>query len=80
MARIEGIGDKRASRITRAVFRSAKRMVGKVPEPLRLMAHSRAVMWASGCFELAFGRAKAVDERLKTLASIKVATLVGCFF
>jgi len=74
------VGDERASFVVRGVFRGAKRMVGRIPEPLRLMAHSRAIMWASGLFELAFGKAKAVDERLKTLASIKVATLVGCVF
>jgi hypothetical protein len=51
-----------------------------VPEPLRLMAHSKPVMFAAGLFELAIARGHAVPARLKTLASIKVAALVGCVF
>jgi hypothetical protein len=37
-------------------------------------------MWAGAMFELALGRAHAVPARLKSLASIKVAALVGCVF
>ena len=80
MARIDGVNDADASLVTRGLFLGAKRIAGRVPEPLRIMAHSKPVMWADGLFELALGRAHAVPMRLKTLASIKVAMLVGCVF
>ena len=51
-----------------------------MPDPLRIMAHSKPVMWADAMFELALARAHAVPARLKSLASIKVAALVGCVF
>ena len=80
MARIEGVSDAQAGLVTRGVFSGAKRVAGQVPEPLRIMAHSKPVMWADAIFELALARAHAVPARLKSLASIKVAALVGCVF
>ncbi len=80
MARIDGVSDADAGLITRGVYRAAKQMVKQVPEPLRIMAHSKPVMWADVMFELAVGRANSVPTRLKTLASIKAAALVGCVF
>jgi hypothetical protein len=80
MARIDGVSDAQAGLLTRGVFSGAKRVAGQVPEPLRIMAHSKPVMWADAIFELALQRAHAVPPRLKNLASIKVAALVGCVF
>lgn len=81
MSRIDGKSDRQAGPLTRVVFRAAKaRAMGRVPEPLRIMAHSAAVMWSAGLFELGLARAKAVPPTLKGLAQIKVASLVGCHF
>ena len=80
MARIPGVSDAEASFLTRRVFQGAKNIAGQVPDPLRIMAHSKPVMWADALFEIALQRANAVPVRLKNLASIKVATLVGCVF
>jgi hypothetical protein len=79
--RIDGVSDAEAGLVTRGVYRGAAgRTGGKVPEPLRIMAKSRSVMWAAGCYELASARGKSVPEALKTLASIKVASMIGCVF
>lgn len=80
MARIEGVGDAEAGLVTRGMYQGAKRIAGRVPDPLRIMAHSKPVMWADAMFEFAVARAHAVPARLKSLASIKVAALVGCVF
>jgi len=80
MARIAGVSDAEAGLVTRGMYRGAKRIAGQVPEPLRIMAHSKAVMWADGLFEIALARAHAVPMRLKCLASVKVSMLVGCVF
>jgi hypothetical protein len=80
MARIDGVSDAEAGFVTRGVYRGAKRMTGQVPDPLRIMAHSKPVMWASGLFEIASGRAHSVPTRLKALAGIKAAALIGCVF
>ena len=80
MARLVGVTDREAGVMTRAAFSGAKRMVGKVPLPMRIMALSPWVMRAYGAFEMASGRAKALPPDLKGLASIKAASLVGCVF
>lgn len=80
MARLDGVGDEAAGAITRQVFRAAKRQIGAVPDPLRIMAHCPPVMYAAGLFETAWARAKSVDPVLKDLCQLKVASMVGCVF
>ena len=80
MARIGGIGDTEAGLLARQVFKGAKRRAGKVPDPLRIMAHCPPVMFAAGAFEVAWARAKSVDPVLKDLCQLKVSQMVGCAF
>ena len=80
MTRIAGIEDGAAGLVQKAVFRGAKGKAGAVPEPLRLMAHSGPVMFATGFFELAIDRASRVPKGLKGLACLKAASLIGCVF
>ena len=51
-----------------------------MPGSLRLVAHHRRVMTAYGVFELGLQGANRVDVRIKTLASLRVAQLIGCPF
>jgi hypothetical protein len=80
MARLEGVSDAEAGLVTGQVFRTAKKQIGQVPDPLRIMAHCPPVMFAAGFFELAWGKAKSVDPVLRDLCQLKVASLVGCVF
>lgn len=80
MARIEGIQDKEASFLQRIVFRIAAKQGRAVPAPLRIMAKSGGTMWGAGGFEMGFDRAKSVPPKLKTLACLKAASMIGCLF
>jgi hypothetical protein len=80
MARIEGVTDADASFMTKRVFKIAEKQTGKVADPLRVMARSSATMWGAGLFQMASDRAKTVDSKLKTLACLKAASLIGCVF
>ncbi len=80
MARLKGASNEEASFVTRAIFRVAAKTKGKVPDPLRIMARSSGVMWAACGFELGWGRARSVPPSLKSLASLKAASMVGCLF
>ena len=80
MARIEGVQDSEAGLVARAAFWAAAKMTGQVPEPMRIQAHSPWVMRAVGAYEMASRKAKLLDERLESLASLKVASMVGCVF
>ena len=80
MARLKGVSDSDAGLVTKGVYWAARRRLGRVPEPLRIMALNPAVMFASGGFEIAMGRSGSLAQGLKDLASLKVSTLVGCVF
>jgi hypothetical protein len=80
MARIAGVPAERAGLVVRLVYRLARRMVGKVPEPMTVAAHHGGIFRAAAGYEFFLGRARLVDARLKALASIKAAALVGCPF
>ena len=80
MARIEGVQDKEASFLQRFVFRTAAKQLGAVPAPLRIMAKSGGTMWGAGGFQMGFDRAQSVPSKLKTLACLKAASMIGCLF
>jgi hypothetical protein len=80
MARIEGVPAKHAGMLARIVFRMARRMLGKVPEPLTVVAHHGAIFRAYTGYEFFLARARRVDPRLKALASLKTAARIGCPF
>lgn len=80
MARMAGVPERGASLAVRFAYRFARRLTGKVPEPLAVAAHHPSIFRAYGAFEFFLGRARTVDARLKTLAGIKAAALIGCPF
>ena len=80
MARIEGIPPARAGLLVRIAYWMSRRMVGKVAEPLTIKAHNPWIFRAYGSYEWALAKANHVDAKLKALASLKTATLVGCPF
>ena len=69
-----------AGPFVRFVYWMARRRVGRVPAPVGIMAHQRAVLAAAMGFELGFERARDVDVKLKELAVLNAASLVGCRF
>ncbi len=80
MARIEGVPESKAGLVRRFAYWMARRRFGRVPEPLTLVAHHSWVARGYVGFELALDRARRVDGRLKALAQLKVAMLIGCPF
>ncbi len=80
MPKIDPVPSSEAGWLLKMANRYSKRLVGKELEPSAVMAHNTPVLAAYGLFEVAFGRARAVPERMKMLADIKVAMMVGCPF
>jgi len=78
LGRIPGVSAKQAGLFTRFGYRMARRRVGQVPEPMRVMAHQPWVLWTCGWFELGLERWHTLDGRLKALASLKAGARVGC--
>ena len=80
MARIDGVTDREASFMTKRVFGAAAKQAGAVPDPLRIMAKSSATMWGAGLLQISLDRAQTVPDKLKTLACLKAASMIGCLF
>jgi hypothetical protein len=52
--------------------------LGKMPEPLEILAHHPAIFKGYAAFEYAMEHAKAVDHKLQALAELKTSSLIGC--
>lgn len=80
MARVQGVSPRTWSPLFRLSAWFMRRKVGRDVEPLRGYARSRAVLLALGGLEVGMERATRVDPRLRGLAELRVAALVGCEF
>lgn len=78
MARMAGLTDREAGWIARYIFRAVRRRIGQVTDTFRIAAHAPGLLLGWSLHELAFERATAVDRRLRTLAQLKTAALIGC--
>lgn len=57
-----------------------KRRLGQELDPLVITSHHRSVFRGVAAFEYMLDRSRLVDARLKALASMKAAAMVGCPF
>jgi hypothetical protein len=80
MPRITGVSEQKANIFVRLAYWFSRKRVGKVVEPLAVSAHHPWIFRGYGAYEFALERAHFVEGKLKALASIKAATLVGCPF
>ena len=86
MARMNGVEPDEAGWFTRFVYWLVKRQVNKLTgqprllEPIKIAAHHPRLLRALGQMEAGQAAAKSVPASLKSLASLKAATLVGCPF
>lgn len=80
MARIAGVSRTTKNPLLRLVFWYVRRQFGRDVEPLRGYATNPAVLAATIGLELGMERAHRLDKRLKQLAELRAAALVGCPF
>ena len=80
MARIKALPEREAGLLARLAYRFSRRRLGEVAEPLAITAHHPRLLPGYCVFELALDRSRRVEERLKELAALKAATLIGCPF
>ncbi|MBO0730466.1 MAG: hypothetical protein J2P57_14495 [Acidimicrobiaceae bacterium] len=60
------------------LWRTARDTFGEAPNPLRIMAHAKAVFLATVLHEGVYARSRVAPLRLKVLAGQRVSSLVGC--
>ena len=84
MARISGAslnqGGLFSRLFRRTVYSLTKKRLGRVVMPVQVTAHHPKIFWGYSQMEQSQSGSKLVDAKLKGLAQLRVATLVGCPF
>lgn len=84
MARIKGAPSNQGGPIRRLfvglVYWLTRRRLGRVIMPVQVTAHHGKIFWGYLQMEQSQMSSKLVDAKLKGLAQLRVATLVGCPF
>jgi len=84
MARIAGASANQGGPLRRLfvsiVYSITRRRLGHVIMPVQVNAHHPKLLWGYGQMEQSQLGSKTVDHKLKGLAELRVATLVGCPF
>ena len=84
MARIPGASRNQGGLIRRLfvglVYSLTRRRLGKVITPIQVTAHHPRIFWGYLQMEQSQMGSKLIDAKLKGLAELRVATLVGCPF
>lgn len=78
--RIEGVSEERASKSIRSLYEKFKQMFGHVIAPYTVMAHRPAILRAAAQMGKAMALSRAIEDKLKTLACIRAAQMIGCPF
>lgn len=80
MSRIPGIDEGRAGLSTRIIFWFARRKLGKVPQGMKIRALWPKLLGLTARFDMLMAKPGTVPDKLKELAQLKVAAMVGCPF
>ena len=86
MARISGVAAREAGWATRVFYwmvrSKTRKLTGhdRLMEPVTIAAHHPRLLRALGQMEMGQAAAQSVSASLKSLASIRAATLLGCPF
>lgn len=84
MARIPGAPANHGGPLRRLfvglVYALTKRRLGRLIMPVQVTAHHPKILWGYVQMEQSQAGSKLVDAKLKGLAELRAATLVGCPF
>lgn len=80
MARIRAVEPNETGLFTRFLYWMTKRKIGRVILPFKITAHQPRLLTAVGQMEMGQQAVRSVDARLKALAGIQAAVMIGCPF
>lgn len=84
MARLPGAPRNQGGLLRRLfvgiVYSLTQRRLGRLIMPVQVTAHHPKIFWGYIQMEQSQASSKLIDPRLKGLAELRVATLVGCPF
>ncbi len=80
MSRLPQLRQARPGLFARIVYFVARKKLGRVPEPVKVLHRNTALLAGVGALETAFDKSTRVSGRIKALAQVRVAMMVGCPF
>ena len=84
MARIRGAEPAQqglfSGLFTRIVYALTRRKLGRVVLPVQVTAHHPQILWGYGMMEQSLLSSYRLETALKDLATLRVATVIGCPF
>ena len=80
MPRLRELRETPPGWFARIVYAVTRHKLGRVPESVKVLHRNPAILTAVGAYESALERASTVPHRLKSLAELRVALMVGCPF
>ena len=80
MTRITPLPEEKVTPEIRAVYEHVATKYGKLVDPVTVIANHLEVFRAYTKFEGWFAEARQLDDKLKLLVTLKVASLIGCPF
>ena len=78
MARVAGLEARGI--FLRFVYWLTRRKLGKVVEPVRVLAHHPTLLMGVGHMERAFEKSRHLDKSLRSLVQVRAAAMIGCPF
>ena len=71
---------EKAGLLLKLAHRYTRKKVGRTLETASVMGHHSWILAGNGAFEMALERSKRAPVRLKALAGMKAAMMIGCPF
>ncbi len=78
--RIQGINEDKAALWVKPLFIASRKILGKVVEPLKVMARRPGIAWFGNLHGMAIEKSGRVEARIHVLTQLRAAQIVECPF
>jgi hypothetical protein len=78
--RIKGVEESKAPFSVKPLFMASRKILGKVVEPLKVMARRPSIAWFGNLLGVAIEKSGTIEARIHILAQLRAAQIVECPF
>jgi hypothetical protein len=78
--RIRGLEENEASILAKPLYIGARKILGKVIEPVKVQARRPGIAWFGNLLSVAVERSGKVELRIHVLAQLRAAQIIECPF
>ena len=78
--RIRGLEENEASILAKPLYIGARKILGKIIEPVKVQARRPGIAWFGNLLSLAIEKSGKVEMRIHVLAQLRAAQVIECSF